>query len=122
MQRRRLWWSAGALGLLALVGASLCGLAAMQHRRGHRTPASGANAASAIVARGLGEMSRGRFAAAEETFEQGLRAVPNPAAAVEIRANLARLMRFQGRLDEVRRLLRENCRDAPDPGAVLKEL
>jgi Flp pilus assembly protein TadD len=67
-------------------------------------------------------MSRGRFAAAEETFEQGLRAAHNPAAAVEIRANLARLMRFQGRLDEVRRLLRANCRDAPDPGAVLKEL
>ncbi len=122
MQRRRWWWSAGAVGLLALGGASLCGLAAVQYRRGLRAPASGASAASAVVARGLHEMSQGRFAAAEQTFEHGLREAANPADAVEIRRNLARLMRFQGRLDAVRRLFRQNGRDAADPAAALKEL
>ena len=85
-------------------------------------PTTSSDAVQAIVARGLNEMNQGRFASAEEIFEQNLREVSAPADTVELEAALARLMRFQGRLDEVRRLLRAIWRDARDPPSILRDL
>ena len=73
---------------------------------------------AATAARSRDEMlrqfqDRGRFAALEELLEAARRGTgPGAAAAGQ---TLARLLRFEGRNDEVRRLLRDEWARAPDP-------
>ena len=87
-----------------------------------RVPPGSAFAPRAAEKRATLLINTGRYSAAEAVLEDALR---RPAAGAEreaLRRAMNRLLRYEGRIDEVRRLLRATWQDAPDPAAVLKEL
>ncbi|MGP0065833.1 MAG: tetratricopeptide repeat protein, partial [Isosphaeraceae bacterium] len=66
-------------------------------------------------------INTGRYAPAEKTL---IAALNGPAGAdrYDLERTLSRLYRFEGRLDDVRRVLRASWCRSPNPGAVLREL
>jgi enediyne biosynthesis protein E4 len=85
-----------------------------------RVPPGSPFSGRAAALRGQQLTNVGRFAPAEAVLESAL-AVAGPDS-YEIGRQLSRLYRFQGRTDDMRRLLRELWSRAPDPTGILKEL
>jgi enediyne biosynthesis protein E4 len=75
----------------------------------------------AAVLRSTHLINSGRYAPAEaillEAFEN-----PGPTGRFDLERVLGRLYRFEGRFDDLRRLLRESWCRSPDPAGLLKEL
>ena len=88
---------------------------------GHASPGS-ASAPKAAEKRATLLINTGRYPTAEDVLEDAL---PRPAAAAErevLRRAMNRLLRFEGRTDEVAGSSSPPWREAPDPAGVLKEL
>jgi enediyne biosynthesis protein E4 len=75
----------------------------------------------AAVLRGTHLINSGRYAPAEELLLQAL-GRPDPAVHYELERTLTRLYRFEGRFDDVRRLVRASWCRSPNPASSLKEL
>jgi tetratricopeptide (TPR) repeat protein len=86
-----------------------------------KVPSSSPFFARAALAGALQLMERGRYAPAEERLLAALPVASAPERS-DIEAALTRLYRYQGRFDDVRRLIRETWCRAPYPVAGLKEL
>ncbi len=68
-------------------------------------------------------INTGRYAPAEDALEAALRqGQATPEDRYELERALSRLYRFEGRLDDVRRVLRTSWPRSPDPSGVLREL
>ena len=87
-----------------------------------RVPSGSAFAAKAAEKRATLLINTGRYSPAEAVLEDALR---RPASAAEREAQrraMNRLLRFEGRIDDLRRLLLASWPEVPDPAGVLKEL
>jgi enediyne biosynthesis protein E4 len=85
-----------------------------------RVPASSPFAVRAAVGRASSLLDAGQFEKAEAILE----ALPRgeDADASEVRQALEPVYRFQGRMDDVRRLIIESWKGAADPSAILRRL
>ena len=75
----------------------------------------------AALLQGIHLTNSGRYTPAEDVFLKAL-ARPEPAARFELERSLARLYRFEGRFDDVRRVVRTSWCRSPDPAETLKQL
>jgi tetratricopeptide (TPR) repeat protein len=117
-------WSWSDRGeVLVLLGECALGL----HRREEalavwaRVPPSSPFFARASLLRATHLINSGRYAPAEEILLKAL-ARPTEDVGYELERALSRLYRFEGRQNDVRRVLRSAWCGAPDPAGVLKEL
>lgn len=76
--------------------------------------------AKAAALRGTSFINSGRFAPAEEVLSRAL--LREGWDAIELREALARLYRFEGRVDDVRRLVQETWEQSSDKAGLLKSL
>jgi tetratricopeptide (TPR) repeat protein len=84
-----------------------------------RVPAGSKYSERAALHRAQAALALGRYAEVERTLRAALRH-PGPLVA-EVRRQLARNLRFQGRLDEVARLIEADWEGAADPLGLLRE-
>src|SRR5262249_33508500 len=75
----------------------------------------------AALLRGTHSINVGKYNPAEEAITAAL-AQAGPADRIDLERALNRLYRFEGRLDDIRRLLRASWYRSPDPAGLLKEL
>ncbi len=88
-----------------------------------RVPASSPYHPRAALLRATRLINTGRYAPAEDALESALRqGQATPEDRYELERALSRLYRFEGRLDDVRRMLRTSWCRSPDPSGVLREL
>jgi tetratricopeptide (TPR) repeat protein len=92
-----------------------------------RVPATSPDFALAAMARAPHLIKAGQYGTAERILEAALAAPPRDLdIRYELERSLSRVYRFEGRTDDVRRVLRASwCRSfgrTPDPAGVLKEL
>jgi tetratricopeptide (TPR) repeat protein len=77
---------------------------------------------AASAERGNLLLNNGRYRPAEDCLANALTSARRPADIVLVRRALSRLYRFEGRIDDVRRLLRESFYDSTDRVGLLREL
>jgi len=77
--------------------------------------------ARASLLRATHLINKGRYARAEEVLLAAL-AGPRSTGRYELERALSRVYRFEGRTDDVRRVIRASWSRSPDPASVLKEL
>ncbi len=88
-----------------------------------RIPPASPYFARAALLRATHSINMGRYTPAEEVLLTALsRADLSRADRYELERALSRLYRFEGRMDDIRRVLRASWCRAPDPVGVLKEL
>jgi thioredoxin-like negative regulator of GroEL len=86
-----------------------------------KVPRASASFAQAALLLATHSMNRGKYTPAEKALVAAM-ARPDGSLRYDLERALSRLYRFEGRLDDVRRVLRASWCRSPDPAGVLKEL
>ncbi len=96
-------------------------MARMRRSPHGRVPRSSPSYARAALLGATLLINTGKYAPSERILIEAL-AAPIGAERYDLERALSRLYRFEGRLDDVRRVLRASWCRSPSPGAVLREL